>query len=352
MMVVLANHLTADGYEVDLVLVKAEGPYLNKLSNRVRVIDLNASRVATSIPALIRYIRNERPVSMLSAMGHVNVGAVIAGVLSSNDHRMVISERANITASGRSSIGLKVKLWSVVCKWAYDRADAIVAISNGVAADVSLRTGVPFDSINVVYNPAFNEKFNSKPEPSLAWSREKNLPTIIGAGRLVPQKDFSCLIHAFNSVRHKLEARLIILGEGPLRAELEGLVRHLGLEGDVLLPGFVESPEVYMQGASVFVLSSAWEGFGNVIVEAMACGLPVVSTDCPSGPAEILENGKWGRLVPVANSDAMAEAIVRTLQEQRHPNVLQRAAYFSVESAVEGYLQAMLPHVKRGTADG
>jgi glycosyltransferase involved in cell wall biosynthesis len=168
-------------------------------------------------------------------------------------------------------------------------------------------------------------------------------PVILGVGRLTVQKDFPTLIRAFARVRQKRNARLLILGEGELRSELNALVAELGLQADVALPGFVENPFVFMRHASLFVLSSAWEGFGNVLVEAMACGMPVVSTDCPSGPAEILQNGKWGRLVPVGDVQALSEALLATLEESTHPDVAARAAECSVDRAVEGYLRVRLP---------
>ena len=164
---------------------------------------------------------------------------------------------------------------------------------------------------------------------------------ILGVGRLTQAKDFPTLIRAFALVRKKRAARLMILGEGEERPKLEALVRELGLEREVTLPGFVDNPYKYMKRAAVFVLSSKWEGFGNVLVEAMALGTPVVSTDCPSGPAEILENGRWGRLVPVGDVYALAEAIIETLDEEHHPDVANRAKDFAVELAVEKYINVL-----------
>jgi glycosyltransferase involved in cell wall biosynthesis len=165
---------------------------------------------------------------------------------------------------------------------------------------------------------------------------------VLGVGRLTAQKDFPSLIRAFAKVRAQKPCRLVILGEGELRGELEALVASLDLSADVALPGFTDNPFAWMRQSSLFVLSSAWEGFGNVLVEAMACGTPVVSTNCPSGPAEILENGRWGRLVPVGDVDALADAMLATLAETTHADVATRAQDFGVEQAVAGYLGLLL----------
>ncbi|MCG8345898.1 MAG: glycosyltransferase [Chlorobiales bacterium] len=174
------------------------------------------------------------------------------------------------------------------------------------------------------------------------WFYPGEPPVILGVGRLVQQKDFPLLIRAFSRLRKRREARLMILGEGPLRPELEALVETLDLKKDISLPGFIANPYAYMRCSALFILSSRWEGFGNVLVEAMACGTPVVSTDCPSGPSEILENGKWGRLVPVGDVNAMAFAMESALIEPSTHDTAMRAADFSVEQAISSYIQVLL----------
>ena len=170
------------------------------------------------------------------------------------------------------------------------------------------------------------------------WLKPGAPPVILGTGRLVTPKDFSTLLRAFARVRVQRKARLVILGEGNRREELESLAQQLGVSADVALPGFVANPYPFMERAAVFVLSSAWEGFGNVIVEALACGCPVVSTDCPGGPSEILDDGAYGPLVPVGDDAAMAEAILAVLESSRDSGRLQaRAAVFSEERAIDNY---------------
>lgn len=342
-MVTLANGFAQRGYAVDLVLAKAEGPYLGDVAENVRVVDLGASRVATSLPGLVRYLRRERPVAMLSALNHANVIAVLARRLAGVPVRLVISEHNNFSTSKANASSWRGRMIGHFMRWAYPYADRIVAVSEGVAHD--LANHVRLQSIDAIYNPIVTDalKTLSCAEANHPWLTARHAPVVLGVGRLAPQKDFSTLIKAFARLRETRDARLIILGEGELRSPLEALVRQFGLQEVVSLPGFVSNPYAFMRQADLFVLSSAWEGLPTVLVEAMACGTSVVSTDCPSGPAEILENGRWGRLVPVGDEVALAEAIAATLDEAKHPDVAARAADFSVDRAVEGYLRVMLP---------
>ena len=175
------------------------------------------------------------------------------------------------------------------------------------------------------------------------WFADGAPPVLLGAGKFKPQKDLSTLIRAFAMIRASRPARLIILGEGPQRKTLQALCTELGVLEDVAFPGFVDNPFAYMARSKVFVLSSAWEGFGMVLAEAMACGCPVVSTDCPSGPAEILEDGRYGPLVPVSDPEKMSAAIASTLDDPLPVETLrQRAAVFSDASAATLYRQVLL----------
>lgn len=342
-MVTLANGFAERGYPVDLVLVRAEGPYLEGVADNVRVVGLEAARVATSLPRLVRYLRRERPVAMLSAMSHANVIAVLARQLAGVPTRIVVSEHANFSIARANAPSRRGRMMGHFMRWAYPHADRAVAVSKGVADD--LANHVRLQSIGVIYNPIVTDtlKTSSQGEPDHPWLAQADLPVVLGVGRLTPQKDFSTLIRAFGRLRETREARLVILGEGELRSQLEVLVHQLGLHEDVSLPGFKGNPYAYMRQADLFVLSSGWEGLPTVLVEAMACGTPVVSTDCPSGPSEILENGRWGRLVPVGDEAALAEAMITTLSETEPPDVVGRAAEYSVDRAVEDYLHVMLP---------
>ncbi len=239
----------------------------------------------------------------------------------------------------------------------YPLADAVVAVSQGVAADLSAITGLPLNRIVTIYNPVVGDEIAAlarAPAPH-SWFAPGQPPVVLAAGRIADQKDYPTLIRAFADLRARRLARLVILGEannqskaGDQRAVLLDLARELGVAPDVGLLGYVANPYAYMARATVFVLSSKFEGFGNALVEAMACGCAVVSTDCPGGPREILDAGRYGDLVPVGDSAAMAAAIERAIDGHRvAASVRDRAARFTASAAADAYLDALF-----GGADG
>lgn len=344
-MATLANGFADRGLKVDLVLAQAEGPYLSEVSPGVRVVNLQSGRVLPSLPGLVRYLRRERPQAVLSALNHANVIAVVARMLAGVPVRLVVSERNNVSLSGSSSKNLRSRVVPHMMRWAYRKADGVTAVSGGVADDLANAINLPRDRISVIFNPVVTPELIEKSRMPLEhpWLGEGKPPVILGVGRLTPQKDFSTLIHAFAQVRTVRDCRLVILGEGELRAELEQLVASLGVQDSVQLPGFADNPFAWMSRVRLFVLSSRWEGLPNVLIQAMACGTAVVSTDCPSGPDEILEGGKWGRLVPVGDEEALAEAMVTLLgmPENQLSDVRQRAGGFRPELAVDAYLKIL-----------
>jgi len=341
-MVNLARGLSERGLVVDLVLAKAEGPYLSQVPPGVRVVDLGAPRVLASLPGLVRYLRQERPKALLSALDHANVVALWARKLAGVPARVVVSVHNTLSRSTTNARNLRDRLIPRWIRAFYPWAHAVVAVSQGVAEDLVRITGLPKEKVRAIYNPVVTPELFAKAEEPLEhpWFVSGEPPVVLGVGRLTLQKDFTTLIRAFALVRKECPARLMILGEGEDRTKLEALVRELGLVEDVALPGFVENPYKYMKRARVFVLSSKWEGFGNVLVEAMALGTPVVSTDCPSGPSEILEGGKWGRLVSVGDVEALARAIVAGLDEERG-RATERARFFGLKEIVENYAEVL-----------
>jgi glycosyltransferase involved in cell wall biosynthesis len=225
----------------------------------------------------------------------------------------------------------------------YPKADGIVAVSSGVAEDLSRFLGLDRARIAVLHNPVVTDDLLTRMEEPLehGWFRETEPPVILGVGSLIPRKDFTTLLRAFALVRRQCRARVVILGEGKERGHLERLIRELGLEGEVDLPGFVNNPYPYFRRARLFVLSSRWEGLPTNVIEALACACPVVATDCP-GAREILENGRHGRLVPVGDVEAMAQAMLKTLDEPPPGERLQqRAMAFHVDRAVERYREIL-----------
>jgi glycosyltransferase involved in cell wall biosynthesis len=345
-MATLANAFVARGFVVDLVLASAEGPYLKELSPKVTVVDLKAGRVTRSLPGLVAYLRRERPQAMLSALNHANVIAVLARFLARVPTRLVISERNTLTKDATRNQGIAARFVYVLMRWLYPHADGIVAVSEGAADALSCFANIPRKRIATVYNPY--DLLTIQQRASIAldhpWFASGEPPVVLGIGRLTAQKDFPSLIRAFAQLGTQHPARLMILGEGELHADLQALGDSLGLGAhNFCLQGFVDNPFAYMARCGVFVLSSRWEGLPNVLIQALACGASVVSTDCPSGPAEILENGKWGTLVPVGDVEALAKAILENLTETEHQDVSIRAAYFNVERAADEFLRQLLP---------
>ena len=352
MRVNIANCLVGRGFFVDLVLVQSEGPYRSEVAEGVNVVDFRARKVSSSIPRLVRYLRRKRPAALLSAMGHTNVAALVARAVSGVNCRVVVSEHSHLTSSYGGQPSRKGALVRRLRRVLYPRADAVVAVSSGVADDLARLTGLDRRGVAVIHNPVTTpaiDKLRREPVDH-AWLNDRAMPVVMGMGRFTRQKDFSTLIRAFARLREAMQARLIILGEGELRPELESEVERLGLSEYVSMPGFVANPYAHVARADVFALSSRWEGFGNVLVEAMACGTPVVSTDCDSGPAEILEDGTWGRLVSVGNAEGLANALRDTLEETDTPDVELRAQAFTVDAAVDAYLRLLLPGGRAGDA--
>ena len=340
----LARGIAERGYFVDLVLARAEGPYLAEVPETVRVVDLKASRVLTSLPALLRYLRRERPHALLSTMNYANIAALWACRLAGVPTRLVVSEHDTLSASAHHSSSVLGRMMPHLVRLFYPWADGIVAVSEASADDLAQITGLPRERVKVIYNPVVTAELRAGAQCSMdhPWFRTGQPPVLLAVGRLSSQKDFETLLLAFAQVRKARPVRVLILGEGEERPRLEALARKLDLMQDIGLPGFVENPYMYMARASVFVLSSRWEGLPTVLIEALYCGAPLIATDCPSGPREILEDGKYGRLVPVGDVPALAQAIETTLADKSPapaPNSWRR---FELEPVVNQYLGALL----------
>jgi len=343
-MINLARGFAEKGHKVDLVLTKAEGPYLSQVPENVRIIDLKSSRVLYSLPGLIRYLRQENPYVLLSALDHTNVVALWAKKLSRVPTRVVVSVHSTLSKASINATNTRARLTPALVRIFYPWADAVVAVSRGVADDLIKLTKLPQEKVHVIYNPIVTPELFAKAEETLdhPWFTPGEPPVILSVGRLTPAKDYPTLIKAFDLVSKEMPARLMILGEGEERPRLEALIKERGLEEDVTLPGFVDNPYKYMKHAAIFVLSSQWEGFGNVLVEAMALGTPVVSTDCPSGPAEILEGGKWGKLVPVGDIETLARAVMATLTNRIDSrSIADRAQIFGLDNIIRDYMEML-----------
>lgn len=345
-MVTLANAIATRGFKVDLVLATAQGPYLRDVSPAVSVIDLKAGRVSKALWPLIRYLRRERPQAMLSAMGHANVVALLARKLARVPVRVVVSERGLISGEQAIAKGAMAHLNYRLIRWLYPEADGICTVSLAASKDLASFARLPLPQVQTIYNPFDLSRIAQlAAEPLIhRWFEPGQPPVVLAIGRMNEAKDFPVLIRAFAQLHQHRAARLVILGEGELRPELESLLLQLNLGADtVQLPGFVPNPYAWLARCSLFVLSSRREGLPGALIEAMACGAPVVSTNCLSGPDEILEGGRWGQLVPVGSVETLAQAMATTMDmpSSARPDVRLRAGDFEQERAVNAYLKLL-----------
>lgn len=338
-----ASYLASRGHEVDLVLLNMGAMrYLDELSEAVRMIDLEVPRLWTGLPAFRRYLLRRRPHVVISAMPLANGIAAWARKLVGPSFSLILTERNAVSmAFGDLDVPrYRPLMWAI--RASYRFADALVGISSGVADRLRQVPGVASRKVHVIRNPAWRPELAELAREPIEhpWLSGSDIPVLIAIGRLEKQKDFATLLRAFAGVRRLRPARLVLLGEGSLRPLLQQLAEELGVVDDLSMPGFVSNPFAYLSRASVFVLSSTHEGFGNVLVEAMACGTPVVSTDCPSGPSEVLEAGRYGPLVPVGDAEALAAAIAAQLDHPTPSDQLRtRSSAFTIEASGDAYLK-------------
>lgn len=339
----LHTHLVAPfrdlGIKPSFLLDHKGGALISMVPPDVDIHVLEASRSIAALPKLVRHLQRNPPDVLISNMEHMNVIAVVARVLARARTRIVVTQH-NALSEQIKRTSLQWRVLPALYRRVLPHADAIVAVSTGVADDLADTAGIDRRSIQVIHNGVIDADFDERAgrEWDHPWFRPGSPPVIVGMGRLVPQKDFGVLVRAFGRVAAQGDARLMILGEGEERAALEALVETEGLSDRVAIPGFVANPLPIVRQAAVFVMSSRFEGFGNVIAEALAVGTPVVSTDCPHGPAEILADGMFGRLVPVRDDAAMATAIMAAMAESGDRNGrIRRGRYFSVGRCAADY---------------
>jgi len=338
----LAQGITERGLRVDLVLAAAEGDLLDQVPSSVRLVDLHARRVLRSLGPLAGYLRRERPRVLISSMNYANLIALWAARLAGRATPVVVTVHTTLSESRPTQQGrLSVKLWPYLLRTFYPWAASVIAVSRGAADDLARASGLPRDLVEVVYNPVITPAVlaAASQAPDHPWFAPGQPPVILGVGRLTRQKDFPTLIRAFAEVRRRRAGRLIILGEGEDRPALTALAGELGVADDVALPGFRGNAMAFMAGSALFVLSSAWEGLPTVLIEALAAGTRVVSTDCPSGPREILQEGRLGALVPVGDVPALAEAMIDALERPAGTVPVEALTPFTSDAAVDHYLR-------------
>jgi glycosyltransferase involved in cell wall biosynthesis len=346
MRVHLINEFARRGLRVDLLLADARSPYADRVSPEVQVVDMKTSNAITGIPYTAGYLLRRRPRVMLTQRLRVNALALRARTVTRARTRIFVTINTHMTTELDALRPKKRPRHLALLRDYLPRNDGIIAVSNGVAEDLAGLLGWPWptDRIKVAPNPVVTpETYEQAAEPlDHPWFAPSEPPVVLGVGRLEPQKDFPSLLKAFALLRSHTPCRLVILGEGAQRDALQRLAAELGIAEDLQMPGFVQNPYAYMARAGLFVLSSIWEGSPNGLTEALAIGTPLVATDCPSGPYEILDGGKYGPLVPVGDHEALARAMLDTLRSPPDRAQLKAASQrYTLERSATRYLEAL-----------
>lgn len=338
-MLILCREFVAAGVDVEFLLTRGgKVPYPSEFPPEVTVVDLGSRGKLDALPKLVRHLRQSRPDALLTAKDH----AAKVGVLASRIGRLNVPVYVKVTNTLSQTLRRPVKRYTA--RMLYRLAARVIAISNGVRDDLLHKFGMRPELVEVIYNPMFTPDFPERAAQPIdhPWLQDGQRPVFMGAGRLTTQKDFITLVEAFARLRARRECRLIIMGEGVERDNILRRASELGVSDDVDLPGYIQDPIPWMARAAAFVLSSRYEGLGNVLVEAMAVGTQVVSTDCPSGPREILQDGRFGYLVPVGDPDALAEGMERALEDPlEREHLLSGAERFRSAAIAKQYLRLM-----------
>ncbi len=344
MLINLVRGMVDQGVSVDLVMVRTDSPHLAELPAQVRLVRLRATHTLLAVPELARYLRARRPAVLLVAKDRAGRAAVLARMLAGIDTRILVRLGTTLSSAMAERSSLSRWLRYKPIRLLYPHIDRIIAVSEGVAEDTARIARIARARITVIRNPVITPQLYAGaaapcPHP---WLAAGEPPVILAAGRLQRQKDFPTLIRAFAQVRALKDCRLMILGEGAARPRLEALVSECALNKVVAMPGFQANPYAFLSRAALFVLSSAWEGSPNVLTEAMALGIPVVATDCPSGPAEILDGGRYGPLVAVGDAAGLAQAMLAMLAKPTPAAMVQGAvAQYTQSRSVGRYLDVL-----------
>ena len=342
-----ARQLSEVGLAVDLIVSRRGGAWWSSVPPSIRLVDLDAWKTPASLPGLVRYIRRERPDAMIATLPQGCATALIAKWFVSRDFR-VIARQDTVYGAQYALVGVDIRWAMATMRALLHTADAVLAVSSYIAEEFKRLAPKAAGLVEVVENPVVDAGLPAKARQPAThpWFENSDIPIVLSVGRLeVFSKDHPTLLRAFAAVATRRPARLVVLGDGPDRSELEVLAQRLGIRDRVDFPGFQANPFAFMARAQAFVLSSTYEGLPTVLIEALACGTSVVSTDCPGGVREVLEGGKWGHLVPVGDDAALADAICETLDNPMPPAELVRAASRYSTSASTRRLLELLDRV-------
>lgn len=312
----LAPELVRQGVAVDILKVRNHGPYFEATIPGLNIIDLKAKSVYASLPEVVNYLKREKPKALLSDKDRVNRTALIAQKLSGVKVKVFVRSGTTVSIDLQHRNWLDRQLQKLSMGKLYRLADGVIIPSQEAAKDFAAFTGFPYERIQVLPLPLLPKSFTTQ-RPEHIWFKEDSPPVILGVGELCERKDFATLLRAFALVREKKNCRLVILGRGKQKEKLENLAKSLNIDDDVDFLGFQNNVYDFMRYSQVFAFSSKWEGFGAVLTEALACGTPVVSTSCPSGPRELITKRNLGSLVEIGNAEELAKELLYWLEQDK-----------------------------------
>lgn len=347
--VTLLNEMHKQNLVVELIVSKKEGPYLLELNPRISITEIGSRSLIYNIYSLYKHVKEKGSSHLVTTMRGPSIVTLIVKIILGTKIKAVIRE-ANTPSQEHAKSGIKHKLLNTLTRFLYGFSDSIICVSEGVESDFkSFYKKIDTAKISTIYNPVINDAFFEKADSdittALPWPSTSFY--FIAVGRFVDQKDYPTLLQAFHIISKTHDVNLLILGNGPLRLQLITEAKNLGLESRVFCPGFVDNPFPYMKRANCYVLSSRWEGLPNALVQAVSLGLQTISTDCPSGPREILEGGELGILTPIQDVGALAEAMRQVLaspiteEEKQHIKQVALMKY-SVASITTQYINKFI----------
>jgi glycosyltransferase involved in cell wall biosynthesis len=338
-MLALAGQLVARGVRCDLLVARDEGRLRGQVPAGVQTVVLGRSKPIKAIPSLTAYLRRERPDALLSTIFSANIAALVAGQLA-HTRRIVIREANHVTIDTEASSRFSTWLNRLAARFLYRRADAVIAVAQNVRRSLLQSGYVDASRVSVIVNPATFSGTRAR-----RGTIGTGAKTILACGRLEPQKDYPTLLSAFAKLRHRLEVKLVILGEGSLEGELRAMTARLGVQNHVTFAGFDPDASKRMQEADAFVHTATFEGMSNVILEALSVGCPIVATDSVGGVAEVLDNGRYGTLVPVGDAKAVADALQQVLTGAIvFPDAREHLKKFDSGRVAEAYLSVLFPN--------
>ncbi len=342
----LAEEFLSLGYSIQIVVVDNSGQLKKTIPAEIQVIDLGSRRVIRSLKPLKSYLIKNKPKVLLSTQSNANCIAILANILAKKPTKVFVREANNLTENtGKHGTFIDASL-PVFIRFLYPLASGIIALSKGVADDLALKARLKRERITVIYNPVVNEKLFIQAQEAVEhpWILHKTAPLLIAVGRLTEQKGFAFLIDVIAEIIKEKPVKLIILGEGNLRETLQTKIKDQNLEDYIHMPGFVDNPIAYVEKSDIYVLSSHWEGLCNSLVQALSLGKKIVSTDCPSGPYEVLAGGQYGTLVRCNDVAKMKQALLKKISEplkdsEKHTIMAHSKATFSSNAIAKSYLR-------------